>query len=239
MKSKISHVFSFIIMATTFLLIIYLGFEFSIRNRVIQYNLDKIIYYDRAYDNIDKKLKEYIVNDDVRKEYMDYISKEMIKEDIYNIINKKEVDHYLDFYKIIEKYDDNPDIDDLYARNINDIYKSNIFPTKEYNMISKFKLSDDFIPVLFMFIAILITLSVVLKKMNKKKKYLSISFTGVFILFLFLFLGRIYINNFYYSNSYFTMFLKSIIDTNLAFYVGIILIFIVILIVRELIVDKK
>ena len=226
MKSSISHAFAFILMITIFLFVAFISFEVSIRNKVILYNLDRINYYDKAYDNINKNIKEYVVNDNLLNDYKNYITKEMIKKDVSKLVNGEKVDHYLEVYNIVEKYDDNPDIDDLYAKNINKIYNNNIFPSKEFSYINKIKTKLDIIPIALIFIAIIVTLSVVLKYMNDKKKYINISIIGSFILLAIPFIFRLFIRRIYYGNSYYTSFIKSIIDTNLVMYalIGIIII---------------
>lgn len=238
MKSSISHILSFITMISLFFLILFIAFEISVNKGIIKYNLNRIDYYNKATDNIKIKVKEYVVNDDVLNKYLEYINKDLIKEDVDKLLNDKKVDHYLDFYKLIEEFDDNPDIDDLYAKNINSIYQKNIFPTKEYNLILKYKQKLDFVPILIMLLSISISLSVLLKYMYKKKTYLDISFLGVFILLSLLFFIRIYLNKFTYGTTYYTSFIKGIIDTNMVIYAIIIGLFIIYLVLSNIIKNK-
>ena len=239
MKSSISHVFAFVLMLTIFFFIAFISFEVSISNKVILFNLDRINYYDYAYGSINKNIKEYVVNDDLLDDYNKYITKDMIKEDVTKLINGEEVNHYLDFYDIVEKHDDNPDIDDLYAKNINKIYNNNIFPSKEFSYINKIKTKLDMIPIILIFVAIIVTLSVVLKYMNDKKKYINISIIGSFILLVIPFIFRLFIRRVLYGNVYYTAFIKSIIDTNLVMYIIIVLVIVVGLIIKEKISKKK
>ena len=220
-------------MISLFFLILFIAFEISVNKGIIKYNLNRIDYYYKATENIKSKVKEYIVNDDILNKYLEYINKDLVKEDVEKLLSDKKVDHYLDFYKIIEEFDDNPDIDDLYAKNINNIYQKNIFPTKEYNLIFKYKQKLDFVPILIMLLSISISLSVLLKYMYKKKTYLDISFLGVFILLSLLFFVRIYLNKFTYGTTYYTSFIKSIIDTNMIVYVVFIGLFIIILVLSN------
>jgi hypothetical protein len=82
-------------------------------------------------------------------------------------------------------------------------------------------------------IAIIVTLSVVLKYMNDKKKYINISIIGSFILLAIPFIFRLFIRRIYYGNSYYTSFIKSIIDTNLVMYALIGIIIIIGLLIKE------
>ena len=239
MKSSISHVFAFILMITIFFFIAFISLEISISNKVLLFNLDRTNYYEYAYGSINKNIKEYVVNDDLLKDYNNYITKDMIKKDVAKLINGEEVNHYLEFYDIVEKYDDNPDIDDLYAKNINKIYNNNIFPSKEFSYVNKIKSKLDIIPITLIFIAVIVTLSVVLKYMNDKKKYINISIIGSFILLAIPFIFRLFIRRILYGNVYYTAFIKSIIDTNLVMYLILGLIIIIGLIIKEKFSKKK
>ena len=214
MKTKISYLLSFAIMVVLFILILYLGFELSIRSTIVKKNLNSINFYDKAYENIKKEISDYVVNEDVLKDYLDSINKDMIIKDIDILINKGEVDHTDKFYKIIEKYDSNKEICELYSKNVNSIYKNNLFPSKEFGIINVFKLRQDFIPFFIIFIALLMTMSVILKCISNKKKYFDIAIMGTGILTSMLILIRHYLKGLYYTNDYFTLFIRKIIDTN-------------------------
>ena len=157
--------------------------------------------------NIKKEISDYVVNEDVLKDYLDSINKDMIIKDIDILINKGEVDHTDKFYKIIEKYDSNKEICDLYSKNVNSIYKNNLFPSKEFGIINVFKLRQDFIPFFIIFIALLMTMSVILKCISNKRKYFDIAIMGTGILTSMLILIRHYLKGLYYTNDYFTLFI--------------------------------
>ena len=235
MKDKISYVLSFAIMIVLFLLIIYVGFEISIRSSIVKHNLESINFYDKAYEKINNEIKNYVVNEDILKDYLDYINKDMIIKDIGILIDRKEIDHKEDFYKIISKYDSNKEICELYSSNINNIYKNNLFPSREFGIISIFKLRQDFIPFFIIFMVLLSTMSVILKSISNKKQFIDVSLIGTSIMIFMLLIVRHYLKGFYYTNDYFTLFIKKIIDTNV--YIDIIILFIIlftIMVIRKL-----
>ena len=235
MKDKISYVLSFAIMVVLFLLILYVGFELSIRSSLVKHNLESINYYDKAFDNIKEEISNYIVNEDILKDYLDFINKDMIKNDINDLINKKEIDHKDDFYKIINKYDSSKEICELYSSNINDIYKNNLFPSREFGIISIFKLRQDFIPFLIIFIVLLTTMCVILKAINNKRLFIDVSLMGTSIMIFMLLIVRHYLKGLYYTNDYFTLFIKKIIDSNVIIDILLLLLIILaIIVVRKL-----
>ena len=227
MKNKLSYLLSFAIMIVLFLLIVYVGFEISIRSVIVKHNIESVDYYDKAYENIRKEISNYVVNEDILKDYLGFIDKEMIIEDVNLLIKRNIVDHKEDFYKIISLYDTNEEICELYANSINNIYKNNLFPSKEYGLINVLKLRQDFIPFFVIFIVLLSTMNAILKCITDKKRFIDIALIGTSIMVFMLLIVRHYLKGLYYVNDYFTLLIKKIIDTNV--YIDIFILVIILL----------
>jgi len=239
MSKIVSYLISFIVMILLFLVIIYVGFELSIRSTVVKMNLDGSNYYELAEKGIKDRIKDYVVNEDILKDYLNIINQDMIKKDIDLVISKKDFDHYDEFYDVIKKYDDSKEVCELYAKNINKIYRSNIFPVMEFSILNSLKLQTDFIPFLLIFIVLLSTSIVILKCITNKRLFLDVSMIGTGILMVLLLVLRYYLKGLYYTNDYFTIFIKRIIDTNVITDIALFLLLFLCLVIFRIIVKKR
>lgn len=245
MKASISHILSFVCMILISSLILFISVQFSIRYIFIKGNLNKINYYNDAYDTITTKIDENIVNKEIKDIYKLYIDKETIKRDIKKIIVNKNynITHHNEFYKIIEEYVSDKEIRNIYASKVDNIYKNNLFPIYEFKTIDKLNINKyDALLYVFIMCACIVLLEFIIFAINKNLKYNKISLLSSAILltlpFVFIVCTNIF-NKFIYTNKYYTKFLISIVDgvKNFTYLIGLIVIFI--FIYTELIRNKK
>lgn len=241
MKNSISHVLSFVLMTLLVVVTVLLIFQKELRGRYIRKTLEDINYYELAYENIITGVEDYIVNDEVREMYVDYITIDLVKSDINKILGNIYQDEdtkfsrYNDFYKIINSYNDDPNIDDKYASGINNIYVKNIFPIYEFNFIHKLHIANVnvlFVALLLLVIALFVFLALFL--INKNFKYHIIGIMGYGTILL---LPKIIIkvfkifDSFLYTNPYYTKFLLAIMNniTNSLLIIGLLVILLTII----------
>lgn len=221
MKSRISYVLAFLLMVIIVLIVVLFFGEVSIRQKNVSRVLNKVDYYDKAYDNIINKIDDFVINEDIKNDYVAYVDKNLVKKDINAILLKSflgedvNVSHYDDFKGIISKYTKDDVITDKYASYINDIYVKNLFPTKIYNFVLHFYIKTTIVVYLFIILSVLFLLiSLVLFILNRNIKYhiLSLLSSGICLI-----LPSCVINisgifkDFIYTNSYFTSFLLNIV----------------------------
>ena len=230
MKSSISHILSFILMCLLSFLTLFIVVQISLNNNNVLGIIKKINYYDLVQENILNKIDELVINREVSDSYKEYFSIEIIKKDINNILNKEDIiSHYDNLYEIISEYSNDDTIREKYSSEIDSIYKKNIFPIKEYNLINKIKLEGDKTLFICLIVIILILfVSSLLYIINKNFKYYKISiFSTSLILILPLTLVRVLkiFNNFLYTNEYYTNFILGIINNIISnlFLIGIII----------------
>ena len=248
MKTSISHTLNFILMIILYFTIFFSVYEVSISKKNIIKLLDDN-YYNDSYNNIIKKIDNYIVNHEVLELYNKYRSKEMIREDINIIINNiyqknNQLSKYDEFYKIINSYTNDTEISNIYATNINNIYLKNILPISELTSINKTYIGNTsslFISIILS--SIIVILSVILFLINKNFKYYKISLLSVSMLLLIpKMLVSTLFSNFQYTNQYFTHLLLKIINSivNILSIIGLITIILLIFnYLKRLVKNKK
>lgn len=211
MKSSISNIISFIIMSIFSVVIIFLSFEYSMNRTVLLRKLEKMNYYEKIYNIIEKKIDDFVVNEEVLKLYSNYITKDLVKKDIISLVDsiyykKLDVDRYDDFLDIIKKYSSDEKISKIYATKINDIYMSNLFPKAEFKLIHKayFDLNKSlFIGICIMSIGLILSIS--LYFINKNLNYFKSIILGIFVMCLMPFvIVTILFSNLIYTNELFT-----------------------------------
>ena len=233
MKSSIIHVLSFTLMIILTIFTLFISLESTLTKKSILNNLNKINYYDLAFNNIKEEVSNFVINKEIKNKYLEYFTINMIKSDIKNIINGKSVNRYIDLYNIIDSYTNDISINKRYAKEINDIYTYNLFPTREYNMINKLYLNNKLF-ITISVITIIILISVILLILNKDKKFLKTSILSSSILLLCPYLVIKIFNifdKFVYTNSYFSKFFITLIDnfTFKLFITGLIVIILLII----------
>jgi len=230
MKNSVSHVLSFILMCLLSFLTVFIVIQLSLNTNNILNILKKVNYYDLTHKNILEKLDELIINREVNESYKEYFSIKMVKEDVKDILTGEDnISHYDDLYEIISKHSSDETIREKYSNEIDSIYKKNIFPIKEYNLINKIKLeSDNTLFIFLIFIILILFISSFIFILNKNFKYYKISIISTSILLMLpltlIKLLNIF-NNFMYTNEYYTNFILGIINNiiDTLFLIGIII----------------
>jgi len=222
MKSSVSHFLAFTLMLTLSFVVVLFFSQKQLTQKQIIKNINTINYYENAYNNITNKVDDYIVNQEVKELYNKYITIDIIKDDVNIILNSiysnknVKVSRYDEFYKIINDYNDDKKIDEIYADGINEIYSQNIFPIKEFSLINKLYLdSNDSLFLIVVALGIVVLLSIALFIINRNFKYhrISILSTCVILIMPFVFLeGFGIFKDFLYTNKYYTDFILVIIN---------------------------
>ena len=220
MKKIFSNLVAFLLMGLLIIIIIFNVFEISIK-KTNNY-LNKSNYLDMVYENIEDKISEYVYNDELLDDYISFFNKKLIKEDINNLINNKEINHNNSLNMIINKYTDNQDIINTYTSNIQNIYINNIFPTKEYKIISNYVYTlEDIILINFIIISIIIVIFTILYFLNNNFYYHIVSVNAIsYLLIILSIIIKILFNKFNYINEYYTSYFKYIINFNAYTYLG-------------------
>ena len=168
MKNSISHILNFILTVLVVLLTVFIAFQISTSKKSIKKILENNYYYDEAHENINNKISNFIINSDILEIYRNYINQDLIKEDLEKYIEsdyKYNINHYDEFYNLVQEYIKDSSISKEYAKNINDIYVKNIFPVKEFELVNKVRFNIEntaFIAMCFLSIFIIISMFILL-----------------------------------------------------------------------------
>ncbi len=215
MKKIINYIITFIIMILLIILTIFTIYQKEISTNKFIKNLNKINYYQKSYSNILKEIDEYIINIDLKNDIINYYTQDKAKQDTIDIINNKNIDHYDNLKEIISKHTKDDNIINEYTNQINTKIINNLFMNEEYNYLTKTRLNtNDTLFIIFVIIIIITILLFTNYIINKKIDILTpILSLGLFIIIpkLFLITTNI-LNNFMYTNTYFTELLLLIIN---------------------------
>ena len=242
MKNSISNMLSFILMSILVFTIVFVVYEISIRGRILFKKIENINYYDKAYETINSKLDDFIINSDINKAYKAYISKELVKNDINYLINEsygdcKSVSRYDEFYKIIKKYTNDENVMKIYSTKIDEIYSNNLVPVKELSYINSFyKSTSSVLFTMILLMTICLIFVVLLFFINKNIEFLKSVLLGTATLCIIPFFIKLFglFDGFLYTNSYYTDLLVGIINAfvNILFIISVCIF--VILIIKQI-----
>ena len=242
------------ILITFFTLIITLFFIYKLINnpKIFNHVLKISNYYDISYPVIVDNLKNQIGNVDLKVVIDDVISKKRVVNDIESLLNSNEEeiiknsikdDLENSFKKNLENTDyDNKSLNEL-IENISNSYIKNLFPYNEFNKlysnIPKINNINLKITISILLLIILYVVAIILS--NEKRIIIYGNYISSFILlfpYFFFKLGNLF-NDFYYTNTYFSIFIKNYIYyiINLIALLGLIILFINI--IFQFIINKK
>ena len=90
MKKILVHINTFIMFVLTIIFILFIEFQIELRPNNIITNLEKLIYYQKAYSNVLQNLDDIIVNNKLKEELIEYYSIDILKKDVNfkNIMRK-------------------------------------------------------------------------------------------------------------------------------------------------------
>ena len=79
MKSSIIHVLSFTLMIILTIFTLFISLESTLTKKSILNNLNKINYYDLAFNNIKEEVSDFVINKEIKNKYLEYFTINMIK----------------------------------------------------------------------------------------------------------------------------------------------------------------
>ena len=183
-------------------------------------------YYDESYPLILDNLKNQVGHEKLQAIVEKVVTKERVKEDIGKIFtngdkakeeigNALKIDLLSSFKSNLNEEYESDALTNL-VELVGDSYKNSIFPNYEYEMVYKVINKIPFITIIFIsMLVIYLIISLVLlifAKSGYKIVAISNYITGLFLIFPYIFinLGGL-ISKFYYTNAYWTIFIKKTI----------------------------
>lgn len=195
MRKVISNVISFITSILLFSLLLIVSIKFESSRFYI--NIDRINYYDKAYNSIVNEISNSIINEEIKNDYLNIISLDQVKYDVDNSINGIGFNNYKMFENVIKKYSKDKTIIDKYSSLVNDIYENNVYSEKIIKFNELFnKFESKIIMISIILLIVIILFEIVLYLINKNVKYIYNNLLSFSIYGILSFLVLILINNF-------------------------------------------